>query len=78
MLQSFAIINDRIDDSYLEKWTKVSPSYLTRIGISNIYGMFLASLETAWLADEIADQYADEFDVNGAVRKPPQFLEESP
>ncbi len=35
----------------------------------------LASLETAWLADEIADQYADEFDVNGAVRKPPQFLE---
>ena len=29
----------------------------------NVYGMFLAGLETAWLADEVADQYSKEFNV---------------
>ena len=30
----------------------------------NVYAMFLASLETAWLADGLADEYAKEFNVN--------------
>lgn len=30
----------------------------------NLYGMHLASLETAWLADELADKYAKDFNVN--------------
>ena len=74
VLQSYAIINDKIEKSYLEKWTKVSSSYLTRIGILNIYGMFLASLETAWLADEMADQYADEFNVKWSREKTATIL----
>lgn len=64
VLQSFALVNDRITKQTLEKWLKVSSSYLTRLGIMNIYGMFLSSLETAWLADEIADEYEGEFNVN--------------
>ena len=58
VLQSYAIINEKVTYSTMDKWLKVN-----RIGIMNIYGMFLAGLETAWLADEIADNYAKEFNV---------------
>lgn len=63
VLQSYAIINDRVRYNTLDKWLKVNSGYLSRIGIMNVYGMFLAGLETAWLADEIADNYANEFNV---------------
>jgi len=63
VLQSYAIINDKVTYATLDKWLKVNSGYLSRIGIMNIYGMFLAGLETAWLADEIADNYAKEFNV---------------
>ena len=63
VLQSYAIINEKVTYSTMDKWLKVNSGYLSRIGIMNIYGMFLAGLETAWLADEIADNYAKEFNV---------------
>jgi len=74
ILQSYAIINDKITYPTLEKWMKVSSSYLTRLGIMNIYGMFLASLETAWIADELADQYANEFNVKWSREKTATIL----
>ena len=63
VLQSYAIINEKITKDILEKWVNKNSGYLNKFGIMNVYGMFLASLETAWLADEIADQYAKDLNV---------------
>lgn len=63
MLQSFSIINQKVTRNIMENWINRNSAYLSRFGVMNIYGMHLASLETAWLADEIADIYAKEFNV---------------
>ena len=62
-LQSYAIINDKVTRYIMEEWLKVNSAYLTRIGVMNVYGMFMAGLETSWLADEIADRYSNELNV---------------
>ncbi len=63
VLQSYSIINEKVTRSIMENWTNKNSAYLSRFGVMNVYGMHLASLETAWLADEIADSYAKEFNV---------------
>ena len=63
VLQSYSIINQKVNRSIMENWVDKNPSYLSRFGVMNVYGMHLASLDTAWLADEIADHYAKEFNV---------------
>ncbi len=63
VLQSFAIINKKVKQETVDKWLKVNSGYLSRIGIMNVYGMYLASLGTAWMADEIANAYSKEYDV---------------
>ena len=63
VLQGYAIINEKITKNILENWVNKNSGYLARFGIMNVYGMFLASLETAWLADEMANHYAKEFGV---------------
>lgn len=62
-LQAYTIINERITQKILEGWVSRNPDYLSRFGVMNVYGMHLASLETAWLADELADKYSKEFNV---------------
>ena len=64
VLQSYAIINERMTKNILQNWVSKNTYYLNKFGIMNVYGMFLASLETAWLADEVADEYAKEYNVN--------------
>ena len=64
VLQSYAIINEKVTKNIVERWISDSSAYLIRYGIMHIYGMFLASLETVWLADEIATQYEKDFKVN--------------
>ena len=66
VLQSYAIINEKITKEIIEYWLSQNSKYLDRFGIMNVYGMFLASLETTWLADEIADNYSKEFSVGWA------------
>lgn len=63
VLQSFAIINEKVTKSILENWVSKNSQYLNRFGVMNLYGMFLASLETCWIADELSDNYAKEFNV---------------
>ena len=63
-LQSYALINDKINRYIINEWLKVKSIYLSRIGIMNVYEMFIAGLETTWLSDEIADNYAKDFNVN--------------
>ena len=62
-LQTYSIINEKVTRSMMENWVNKNSAYLSRFGVMNVYGMHLASLETAWLADEIADNYAKEFNV---------------
>lgn len=63
VLQAFSIINEKITKEKLEKWVSLNNLYLDRFGVMNVYGMHLASLETAWLADELANNYSKEFNV---------------
>ena len=60
VIQSYTIIKEKITQKTLENWIDQNPNYLNRFGVMNVYGMHLASLETAWLADELADKYAKE------------------
>ena len=63
VLQSYTIINVKAKQYTLENWANRNPNYLDRFGVMNVYGMHLASLETAWLADAFADKYSKEFEV---------------
>lgn len=63
VLQGYAIINKKVTRNTLEKEIEANVGHLSKFGAMNVYGMYLASLETAWLADEIADSYAKEFNV---------------
>lgn len=64
VLQSFAIINEEIDKKIVENWVSKNSNYLNKFGVMNVYGMFLASLETAWLADELANNFRSTFNVD--------------
>ena len=64
VLQTYCIINEKVTHPIMEKWVNKNSAYANRFGVMNIYGMFLASLETAWIADEMADKYAGEFNVS--------------
>ena len=63
VLQTYTIINEKMTKDILEWWIDKNSAYLDKFGIMNVYGMFLAGLETAWLADEIANDYAKEYGV---------------
>ena len=63
MLQSYAIINEKITRKVMNDWLSKSSSYLQRFGVMNVYGMFIASLETCWIADEMANIYSKELNV---------------
>lgn len=63
VLQTFSIINTKVTKEILENWISANSNYLNKFGIMNLYGMHLASLETVWLADELADGYAKDFNV---------------
>jgi hypothetical protein len=64
VLQAYTIINERITQKTLENWLNANSNYMNKVGLMNLYGMHLASLETAWLADELANKYAKEFSVS--------------
>lgn len=63
VLQAYSIINEKITPEILKNWVNKNNHYLNRFGVMNVYGMHLASLETTWLADKIADEYASKFAV---------------
>lgn len=64
VLQSYTIICEKITADHLQKWVSINSKYLSRFGVMNVYGMHLASLETSWLADKLADKYSKEFGVS--------------
>ena len=63
VLQSYTIISEKISQKTVEDWISKNSNYINKFGVMNLYGMHLASLETVWLADELADKYAKEFNV---------------
>ena len=63
VLQAYSIITEKITKDIVSNWMSKSSDYLNRFGVMNVYGMHLASLETAWIADAFADKYSSEFGV---------------
>ena len=63
ILQSYCIINEKVTSDIVEHWSCKIQDY-EEWGVINVYGMFLASIETAWLADELADYFAEEYNVD--------------
>ena len=63
VLQSYTIVNEKITQKILEDWINVNSNYITKFGLMNLYGMHMASLETVWLADELAEKYSKDFNV---------------
>lgn len=63
VIQSYAIINEKIDLTVIDDWLSKSSKFINKNGIRNVYGMFLTAIETALMADELADDYAKEYDV---------------
>lgn len=63
VLQAYSIINEKITPEILKNWVNNNKLYLDRFGVMNVYGMHLASLETAWLADKVADEFSSVFKV---------------
>ena len=74
VLQAYTIIAEKISETILENWVNKNPDYLNRFGVMNVYGMHLASLETAWIADELANNYSEEFDVTWKRNKATTIL----
>lgn len=64
VLQTYSIINEKITKELLTKWLSLDSKYISRLGVKNVYGMHLASLETTWLADLLAENYSKEYSVN--------------
>lgn len=64
VLQAYSIITEKITTKTLESWLDLNKLYLNRFGVMNAYGMHLASLQTVWLADKLADEYAADFGVS--------------
>ncbi len=64
VLQSYTLITEKITQNMLENWVLRNPDYLSRFGVMNVYGMHLASLEVACIADTIADSNGEEINVN--------------
>ena len=63
VLQSYAIINEKITQKIVDSWISKSSGYLNKLGITNVYGMFMTSLGAAWMADELANTYSKEYGV---------------
>lgn len=74
VLQSYTIINDKITRDLMERWVSMNSAYLPVMGVKNVYGMFLANIQTAWLADEIANQYAKDLNVKWERQKATAIL----
>lgn len=70
VLQAYSIISEKITGGKLREWAGLSSKYLDRFGVMNVYGMHLASLETAWLADILADEYSKVYNVTWKRESP--------
>ena len=63
-LQSYAIINKEITTNSIDYWLNQNSTFISLKSVTNLYGMFMTALETAWIADEIANKYSQELDVS--------------
>ena len=70
VLQSFAIINDKVTQSVVEDWVGKNTTYVPKYCIQNVYEMFMIGLETAWIADMFADVYANNLSVTWQRNSP--------
>lgn len=63
VLQSFAIINDKLTQNHMNKWINREPQYKTNVGMESIYAMFITSLNTCYLSDCLADNQSGQYGI---------------
>ena len=63
VLQSFAIINKKVSDKIVNDWISKENEYKTSVGMKSLYTMFLTSLNTAYLSDELSDELSEDYGV---------------
>lgn len=74
VLQSYAIISEKISCNKIEAQLTKNSAYLDRFGVMNVYAMYLAAIETCWLADELANAQSNEFDLTWKRNRPIAIL----
>ena len=63
VLQSFAIINKKIDDKIVNEWLLKENEYKSDAGTHSIYAMFITSINTVYLSDELANELTANYEV---------------
>lgn len=63
LIQSFAIVNNKVDSNVINDWLNVSDFYPVG-GMKAGYGTFLTALTTIWFSDLLANQEADNFNIS--------------
>ena len=63
VLQSFALINKKIDDKIMNEWLLKENDYRTDSGMQSMHAMFITSLNTAYLSDKLADELTTTYEV---------------
>ena len=63
ILQSFAIINDKITQNQLNKWINREIEYKNNVGMQSIYAMFMTAMNTGFLSDCLADNLTEDYNV---------------
>ena len=63
VLQSFAIVNQKVRASELKDWISKENEYSSTVGSKSIYAMFMTSLNTVYLSDKLSDELSNAHEV---------------
>ncbi|WP_407381457.1 carboxypeptidase-like regulatory domain-containing protein [Methanobrevibacter sp.] len=63
VMQSFILINKKIDGKIVNEWILKENDYKSSAGMQSMYTMFMTSLNTAYLSDRLSDELMADYDV---------------
>ena len=69
VMQSFALINTKINDGIIRDWISKESEYKSNVGMQSMYTTFLTDINTAYLSDCLADELLNEYDVKWSRAK---------
>ena len=63
VVQSFAIINDKVTNQIIDDWILKETEYKNNVAMKSLYSLFLTVLNNVYLSDKVSDEIAIEYDV---------------
>ena len=63
VMQSFILINKKIDGKIVNEWILKENDYKSSAGMQSMYTMFMTSLNTPYLSDRLSDELMADYDV---------------